>query len=153
LKSISAPLTKPVPFTVSGKDSLPATAVAGAKLPIVGAGLGSMTVNALVLVVVPPWVVTLMRPEVTPTGTTTVIVAASTTVKLATATPFRATEVAPVKLVPVRVMVVPTGPLVGVKLAIAGTGATGAKAMPRNAVFSPAVAMGSGMSVRLGAAL
>jgi hypothetical protein len=155
LRSTPAPLTKPVPFTVRVTAPLPATTVAGAKLVMVGDGLGTVTVKAPVLVAVPPGVASVMSPEVAPAGTTNVLVAASTTVKSATATPFRVMAVAPINAVPVKVTVVPTGPLPGVKLVIAGanTGATGAKARPRNAVFTPAVAMASGRSARLGASL
>ena len=42
------------------------------------------------------------------------------TVKLAAFTPLNVTAVAPVRLVPLIVTVVPTTPLVGVKLVIAG---------------------------------
>ena len=44
--------------------------------------------------------------------------------KLATFTPLNVTAVAPVKFVPLIVTLVPTGPLVGVKLVIVGAGIT-----------------------------
>ena len=45
---------------------------------------------------------------------------AEVTEKLEALTPLNATAVAPVKLVPLIVMLLPTGPLVGVKLVIVG---------------------------------
>ena len=44
--------------------------------------------------------------------------------KLAALTPLNRTAVAPVKFVPLIVTLVPTGPLVGVKLVIVGAGMT-----------------------------
>jgi hypothetical protein len=90
----------------------------GAKLVIVGGGT-TTTVNAPLLVAVPPGVVTLSGPVVAPAGTVAWIAVAEFTVKLAL-TPLNATAVAPVKLVPLIVTLVPTGPLVGVKPVIVG---------------------------------
>jgi hypothetical protein len=70
-------------------------------------------------VAVPPGVVTLIVPEVAPLGTVAVIEAAELTVKLAPM-PLNETVVAPVKLVPLTLTLVPTGPLVGEKLVMAG---------------------------------
>ena len=77
----------------------------GFTLLIVGAGV--IYVNALVLVAVPPGVVTatLCAPAV-PAGVTAVMEFAFTTATLVAATPLTLTLVAPVKLVPVRVTVV-----------------------------------------------
>ena len=79
----------------------------------------TVTVKLFVLVAVPPGVVTLSGPVVAPVGTVAWIVVAEVTVKLAL-TPLNVTVVAPVKLVPLIVTLVPTGPLVGVKLVIVG---------------------------------
>nr|GFD59164.1 hypothetical protein [Tanacetum cinerariifolium] len=62
-----------------------------------------------------------------PDGTVKVSVSLVTAKKLLTAAPFRVTPVAVAKLVPATVTTVPTGPLAGVKLAMVGAGATGAK--------------------------
>jgi len=69
----------------------------GAKLVIVG-GL-TTTVNELLLVAVPPGVVTLSGPVVAPAGTVAWIAVSEVTAKLAPR-PLNATAVAPVKLVP-----------------------------------------------------
>ena len=95
---------------------VPTGPLVGAKLVIVG---GSTTVNALELGAVPPGVATLSGPDLAPAGTVAWIAVSEVTVKLAL-TPLNLTEEAPVKLVPLMVTLVPTGPLVGVKLVIAG---------------------------------
>src|SRR2546422_2412708 len=77
------------------------------------------TVKLLALLAVPPGLVTLIGPVVAPVGTVAAIVVAEPTVKPALA-PLNSTAVAPVKLVPLMVTLVPTGPLVGVKLEIVG---------------------------------
>jgi hypothetical protein len=119
-KFTTEPLIKFVPFTVRVKSALPATAVAGARVVIVGAG--SVTVKVAVLVAVPEGVVTARVPLVAPAGTVKVMVVALTTVKPVMAAPFSVTAVAPVKSVPVMVTVVPARPLVGVKLVMVGAG-------------------------------
>jgi hypothetical protein len=91
----------------------------GVKLVIVGAA----TVKLDELVAVPPEVVTLSFPVVTPVGATAVMVVALVTEKLLAAVPLNLTAVAPVKFVPVRVTIVPTVPLVGMKLVIVGAAA------------------------------
>src|SRR5207245_1179370 len=58
-------------------------------------------------------------PVLAPAGTVAWIAVSEVTVKVAL-TPLKATAVAPVKFVPLIVTLVPTGPLVGVKLAIVG---------------------------------
>jgi hypothetical protein len=73
----------------------------------------------LELVAVPPDVVTLSWPVDAPEGTVVVIDEDETTVKLAL-TPLNITAVAPVKFVPLSATLVPTGPLLGVKLEIRG---------------------------------
>ena len=79
----------------------------------------TLTVKLLALVAVPAGVVTLNGPVVAPAGTVAWIAVAEVTVKLAL-TPLNVTDEAPVKLVPLIVTLVPTSPLVGVKLAIVG---------------------------------
>lgn len=85
---------------------------------------GATTVKLDELVPVPPGVVTLMVPVEAPVGTTAVIFVELETVKLLAAVPLNLTDEAPVKLVPVNVTVIPTTPLVGVKLVIVGAGTT-----------------------------
>jgi hypothetical protein len=104
---------KLAPLTVT---LVPTGPLAGVKLVIVG---GLITVKLPALVAVPPGVVTAMGPVVAPAGTVAWIVAAEFSVKLAL-TPLTATAVAPVKLVPLMVTLLPTGPLAGVKPVIAG---------------------------------
>src|SRR5947207_9752636 len=82
-------------------------------------GVVSPTVKLAALLAVPPGVVTLIGPLVAPAGTVVVIAVAEFTVKLAL-TLLNSTAVAPLKLVPLIVTLVPTGPLLGVKLVIVG---------------------------------
>src|SRR5207237_8480505 len=107
-----APL-KFVPLIVT---LVPTGPLVGVKLAIVG---GLTTVNELALVAVPSGVVTLSGPVLAPAGTVAWIAVSEVTVKVAL-TPLKATDVAPLKLVPLMVTVVPTGPLPGEKLAIVG---------------------------------
>jgi hypothetical protein len=79
-----------------------------------------MTVNLVLLVAVPPGVVTAMAPVLAPVGTMPMICVAESTLKLVAAVPLNLTEVVPLKSLPVTVTLVLTGPEVGVKLAIAG---------------------------------
>ena len=76
--------------------------------------------NAVVLVPVPPGVVTVILPVVAVFGTVAVICEYESTVKLAFA-PLNFTRVAPVSAEPVIVTVVPTGPLAGVNPWTTGT--------------------------------
>jgi hypothetical protein len=78
-------------------------------------------VNALVLVAVPPGVVTRIGPIVAPAGTSARIELAESTMKPAL-TVLKVTAVAPLRFVPLIVTMVPTGPLVGVKLVMVGAG-------------------------------
>ena len=80
LKLTPVPLIKPVPFTVKVKPALPATAVLGVRLVIVGTGFGTITVKLPGLVPVPVPVVTAITPLVAPEGTTKVRVVPFTTV-------------------------------------------------------------------------
>jgi len=82
----------------------------------------AVTVKLFALVAVPPGVVTLSGPVVA-AGTIARIAVSEVTVKLAL-TVLNVTAVAPVKFVPLIVMLVPTGPLVGVKLVMVGAGIT-----------------------------
>src|SRR5207247_4858937 len=82
-------------------------------------GVVSPTVKLPALLAVPSAVVTLIGPVVEPVGTVAVIVVAEFTVKLALA-PLNSTALALVKLVPLIVTLVPTGPLPGVKLEMVG---------------------------------
>ena len=95
----------------------------GVTLLIVGSR--TMYVNALVLVAVPPAVVTatLLAPAV-PAGVLAVTEVLDTTTMFVAAMPPTVTLVAPVKLVPAIVMVVPpvVGPEVGLTLLMVGSG-------------------------------
>lgn len=85
-----------------------------------------LTVKSVVLVAVPPGVVTVIFPVVAPVGTVAVICVAEFTVNVAV-TPLNLTEVVvkpvPLKFVPVITTVLPTGPKVGVNEVIVGRGA------------------------------
>jgi len=76
-------------------------------------------VKIVALVAVPPRVVMEIGPVVAPVGTVAVTCVSEFTLNVAE-TPLNFTLVAPVKLVPVIVTEVPTGPLVGLKLVMAG---------------------------------
>ena len=67
-----------------------------------------------------PGVVTLILPVFAPNGTVAVIRVYESTLKLVALTPPKVTVVAPVKLSPLMMTLVSTGPLVGEKLAIVG---------------------------------
>jgi hypothetical protein len=84
---------------------------------------GTLTVKLLALSVVPPGVVTLIGPVVALAGAVTCIAVSEVSVKLA-ALPLTVTDVAPVKFVPLIATLVPTRPLVGVKLVMVGAGIT-----------------------------
>jgi hypothetical protein len=77
--------------------------------------------KSVLLVAVPPGVVTRIRPEVALAGTVAVICVAEFTVNVA-ARLLNVTAVAPVKFVPVIVTTVPGGPAVGANEVIVGTG-------------------------------
>ena len=78
-----------------------------------------VTVNFFVLVAVPPLVVTLSLPVFALLGTVALIFVAEATLKAAFR-PANLTAVAPLKFLPVIVTFVPTLPLAGEKLLIAG---------------------------------
>ena len=116
LTPLNVTAVAPVKFVPLSVTLLPTGPLVGVKLVSVGAG---MTVKLLVLVAVPPGVVTRSGPVVAPVGTVAWIAVPEVTVKLAL-TPLNVTVVAPVKFVPLIVTLVPTGPLVGAKLVIVG---------------------------------
>ena len=105
----------PMKFVPLMVTPVPTGPLVGVKLVIVG----GLTVNTLELLAVPPAVVTLTGPVVALTGTVAYIAVAEFTVKVAL-TPLKVTAVAPLKLLPLMVTFVPTGPLDGVKLVIDG---------------------------------
>jgi len=93
-------------------------------LPVIELTVGrALTVKLVALLAVPLGVITLMFHVLAPLGKTAVICVLLFTVNVA-AIPLNVTLVAPVKLVPVIVTVVPelTQALLGVKLVIVGTG-------------------------------
>jgi hypothetical protein len=79
----------------------------------------AVTVKLVLLVAVPPGVVTPIGPVVAPLGTVAAIAVADVTAKLAL-TPLKVTAVAPLKFVPSIVTLAPAAPLVGEKLIIVG---------------------------------
>lgn len=82
MKFTTVPLVKPVPLTVRVKASLPVTAVLGARLVTVGAGLGvAVTVKSARLTPVPPDVATPTGPLLEPAGTMKVSLVGLSTVK------------------------------------------------------------------------
>ena len=107
----------PVKFVPVIVTVVPAPPLAGVKEAIVGAGIKVNPVS----VPVPPGVVTLTEPDA-PLLTTAVIVVALTTVNDVATVPPKLTTDAPVKFVPVIVIVVPAPPLVGVNDVIMGAG-------------------------------
>ena len=92
-------------------------ALVGVNEVITGAGINVNPAR----VPVPPGAVTLTSPEV-PAAITAVMLVAETTLKEVAAVPPKLTTVAPVKLVPVKVIVAPVAVLVGVKEVIVGGG-------------------------------
>src|SRR5256885_10786787 len=117
LTPLNATAVAPVKFVPLMVTLIPTGPLVGAKLVIVG-GL-TTTVNELLLVAVPPGVVTLSGPVVAPAGTVAWIAVSEVTAKLAPR-PVRATARPPVKLVALIVTLFPSGPLVGAKLVIVG---------------------------------
>src|SRR5438874_1007336 len=85
---------------------------------------GVVTVKLLVLVAVPTEVLTLIGPLLAPLGTVVVIWVSAVTLHLAAAPLEKVTVVVPLKLLPLMVTEVPTGPLVGLKELIVGGGVT-----------------------------
>src|SRR5215469_1077106 len=95
--------------------------------------MAGVTVKRVVVIKGPlPGVVTVMGPVVAPGGTVVVIVPEGLTVKVA-ATPLNETAVAPMKVVPVIVTPVPTGPKIG---------ANGLKLIPSRKAMMSSAAVG-----------
>ena len=97
-----ATLVAPVKRVPVRTTRVPTGPAAGAKLVMLGVFGGAVTVKLVALVPVPPGVVTAIVPVVAPGGTVAVIFVALLTLKSAEM-PWKATLVAPVKCVPVRV--------------------------------------------------
>jgi len=83
-----------------------------------------LTRNGFELDPVPFGVVTVIGPVVAPAGTVAVICVSESSVQLVAAVSLNLTEVAPVKLLPLMVTTVPTGPITGEKDEIVGAGVT-----------------------------
>jgi hypothetical protein len=98
-----------------------------------------VTVNVLADVAVPAGVVTVILPLVVAVATVAVICVELFTVNALAALPLKATAVAPVKLLPVIVTEVPTGPFAGLKLEIAGRAAVTVKLLAEFAAPSGVV--------------
>ena len=117
---------KLVPVIVIVASLTPGVALVGVKLVMVGWPLLIRNASVLVPEAVPVpsvvAVVTVTAPVLVPAGTTAVIEALWLTLGMAVPPPVKATEVAPVKLVPVNVIVVPAAPLFGEKAVIVGMG-------------------------------
>ena len=109
---------KPAPVMVTIVPTGPA---AGARRVIPGAGT---TVKLATLAAVPPGVVTVTGPLVAPAGTVAVICVGPTTANVAASAPLKATFVAPMKPLPVRVTLAPAAPRSGVKYVRVGVGMT-----------------------------
>ena len=107
---------KPVPAIVT---TVPTGPLVGEKEEIAGATVAVVTAKLVVVVAVPPGVVTAIGPVAAPAGTVAVSVVSDPTVNGALVPPT-VTAVAPVNPVPVTVTVVPTGPLVGLNDAMTG---------------------------------
>ena len=113
-------LTTPTKFEPVIVTCRPACPKEGEK-PVICGGL-DVTVKELELVAVPPVVVTEIGPELPPTGTVAAMVVEETTVNDVAVVPLNVTPEAPVKLPPVIVTVIPTGPLAGVNESTDGGG-------------------------------
>jgi hypothetical protein len=102
---------------------VPTGPLVGANDEIVGAAGGVVvTVKAIVLVPVPPLVVTAIGPVVAPLGTVALIAVSEATENVVAITPLKVILLAPVKPVPTIDTFVPTAPLVGVNDEIVGVG-------------------------------
>ena len=106
-----------------GLEGLEVDVIVPPPLPAFCADRVAITVKLVALVPVPTPVVTLTGPLVAPAGTVAWIAVSEVIVKSASAV-LKITAVAPVKSTPRIVTLVPTGPLVGVKLVIVGAPTT-----------------------------
>ena len=111
-------LVAPVKFVPVIVTLVPTMPLAGEKLVMVGAA--AFTVKLFVEVAVPTGVTITIFPVTAPAGTVSVTLVLLATEKVVAGIPPTATEVAPVKFVPLTVTEVPTVPLVGLKLVIEG---------------------------------
>jgi hypothetical protein len=129
-------LVVPVKFVPVTVTFVPTGPLVGVNDEMVGAG--TVTVNGVALVAVPPGVVTAIGPVVAPFGTVAWSAVSETTVNDALVPP-KVTFVVPVKLAPPIVTLTPTGPLVGAKDEIVGAGGVTLKAVALVAVPPGAV--------------
>ena len=111
-------LVAPVKFVPVIVTLVPTMPLAGEKLVMVGAA--AFTVKLFVEVAVPTGVTITIFPVTAAAGTVSVTLVLLATEKVVAGIPPTATEVAPVKFVPLTVTEVPTVPLVGLKLVIEG---------------------------------
>ncbi|HJV48153.1 MAG TPA: hypothetical protein VJ549_02645, partial [Geothrix sp.] len=124
VNSVGAPLKvtavaplKPVPVRVT---RVPTGPLVGLSAVTVGVG---MTVNEVLVLPVPPGVVTETLPVVAPAGTVAVTDRSEITVNEA-GVPLKVTAEAPLKPVPARVTTVPIGPVLGFSAVTVGAGMT-----------------------------
>jgi len=125
VKSVACWLLKviadaPVNFVPAIMTDVPTGPLVGRKVVMVG--FGTVTVKLVALVAVPEGVVTVIVPVVAVAGTMAVIDVAFETVKVVASDPLKETLVAPVRLAPEIVILVPTGPLSGLNDVIVGAG-------------------------------
>ena len=110
----------PVKFVPLIVTEIPGAPLVGENDVMVGAGGDVLTVKSVALVAVPDGVVTEIAPDCAPLGTVAVIFVSEFTVKAVADLFLNLTSVAPVKLVPLIVTTVPTGPKVGENDVIVG---------------------------------
>ena len=111
-------LVAPVKLVPNKVTTVPTGPEVGVKLVMVGSE--AVTTKELLLNAFPAGVVMRTKPVVLPLETTAVAVVEFTTTRPDAVVPLKATLVAPVKLIPVIVTLVPIGPDVGVKLVMTG---------------------------------
>jgi len=116
---LNATAVAPVRFVPLIVTDVPACPLVGVKLEMVGAD-AEVTVNVVAELAVPPAVVTENFPLLAAVGTVAVIRVALFTENDA-AVPLSVTCVAPVRFAPLRITVVPTGPVAGEKLLMLGS--------------------------------
>ena len=115
---LNATAIAPVKFVPVMLTDVPTCPLVGVKEEMIGVE-AEVTVNVVAEVAVPPAVVTENFPVLAPVGIVEVIRVALLTAK-EVAVPLSVTFVAPVRFVPVRMTVVPTGPFVGERLLMLG---------------------------------
>jgi hypothetical protein len=121
LVPLNATAVAPVNLSPKILTAVPTGEYAGSNVLILG---GPVTVKRLSLTAPPLGVDTVMGPVDAAAGTVAWMTVSEVTVKVAFL-PLNHTSVAPVKIVPLMVTLVPAGPLVGEKLAIVGAGPFG----------------------------